>query len=97
MKNKYIVEVTKECARDLKRYTKKNYNLRLEFNQRIKILSKDPFNPILATHTVNISSFGRVYSSRISSDFRVIWIFKSDQIILLHRFGGHSGSSNVYR
>ena len=97
MKNKYILEFTKICARDVKKYTKKNSKLRLAFSYRIKILANNPFAKILNTHVVNISGLGRVYSSKINNDFRVIWVFREGCIILLHRLGGHSGGSNVYR
>lgn len=97
MKNKYTVWLSNECIREVKKLTKKDPKLSYEFNHRIKILGYDPFSKILNTHLVNLSGLGRVYSSRINKDFRVLWVFYEDRIILLHRFGSHSGSSNVYK
>ncbi len=97
MKNRYILEFSKQCARDVKKYTRKDPKLKFEFRHKIKILASDPFSKSLNTHVVNISGIGRVYSSSINKDFRIVWVFLEEKIILLHRFGSHSGSSKVYR
>ncbi|HCC67719.1 TPA: hypothetical protein DEP90_00700 [Patescibacteria group bacterium] len=97
MKNKYTLHLSVEFYRDVKKLTKKNSKLKYELNHKLKLLAEDPFVGSLHTHNVEVSGYGKVYSSRISKDLRVLWIFKGKQIILLHRFGGHSGNSNIYR
>ena len=67
------------------------------FLQVIDRLSYNPFYPSLKTHSVDIASLGKVYSSRVTGDIRIVWAFKEDLIIVLYRVGGHSGGSNVYK
>ena len=41
---------------------------------------------------------GKVYSSFISGDIRIIWEFSNGSLhILVLNIGGHSGTNNVYR
>jgi mRNA-degrading endonuclease YafQ of YafQ-DinJ toxin-antitoxin module len=62
-------------------------------------LSIDPFNVKLRTHKVESRLYGYVYSSRVSGDLRILWIFEdeNDLIVLLLSVGGHSGKHKVYK
>lgn len=96
-KSKYNIQATTRFQREFKKVVKRNSGLEEKFLSVIERLSMNPFNRGLRTHYVNISGFGKVFSSRVTGDIRIIWNFKDDTIIILHRIGGHSGSSNVYR
>jgi mRNA-degrading endonuclease YafQ of YafQ-DinJ toxin-antitoxin module len=96
-KSKYSIQATTRFQREYKKIVKGNREVEERFLSIIERLSVNPFGRGLRTHTVNISGFGRVYSSRVTGDIRIIWNFKDDTIIILHRIGGHSGSSNIYK
>ena len=91
---KYSLYRTKEYAKDLRKILKKNKDLTLRIERAVIRILRDPFSPSLRTHQVNIPSLGKVYSSRISGDVRILWTFEEEGVILLQRVGGHS---KVYR
>jgi mRNA-degrading endonuclease YafQ of YafQ-DinJ toxin-antitoxin module len=96
-RSKYSIQATTRFQREFKKVVKRNMGLEERFLSVIERLSRDPFMRRLKTHAVNIPDFGRVYSSRVTGDIRIIWNFKDDTIIILHRIGGHSGGLNVYK
>jgi len=51
----------------------------------------------LKTHKVFISDYGKVYSSNVTGDIRVIWSLEETYVLLLLDIGGHEGSTRVYR
>ncbi len=94
---KYIVQNTREYCRDLRKIFRKNRELFIRIEKIVLRISRDPFSASLKTHQVNIPSLGIVYSSRVTRDIRILWVFNSKEIIVLYRIGGHSGHSKVYR
>jgi len=96
-KNKYLLHSTNEFARELRKILKTKRDLARRVHITIESMKKDPFAGSLRTHFVLLPSFGRVYSSRVNGDYRIIWNFENGNVILLQRIGGHSGSSKVYR
>jgi mRNA-degrading endonuclease YafQ of YafQ-DinJ toxin-antitoxin module len=94
-KSKHQIQATTRFQRELKKTVKGNELLKEQVLSIIEMLSINPFYRGLRTHTVNIPSFGKVYSSRVTEDLRIIWNFNGD-IIVLQRIGGHSGSSKIY-
>jgi len=96
-KSRYSIQATTRFQREFKRVVKRNRGLEEKFLTVIEKLSLNPFARQLQTHVVNIQGFGKVYSSRVTGDIRIVWVFKDDTIIILHRIGGHSGGLNVYK
>lgn len=94
MKSRYSIQATNRFKREYKRVFKKDKELQELFLLTIEKLSENPFDKSLRTHHVYIKTFGKVYSSRINGDLRIIWNFNGS-IIVLQRVGGHSGSSNI--
>jgi mRNA-degrading endonuclease YafQ of YafQ-DinJ toxin-antitoxin module len=74
--------------------------LKRNLQNYLKVLSnliENPFLYSLGTHRVNTPKWGRVYSSRVTKDIRIIWDFKDKKlIILVLDIGGHEGSKSVY-
>lgn len=96
-KNKYSIHYTNEFDRELGKILKNKRDLAKRVDITIERIKKDPFIASLKTHTVKVSSFGRVYSSRVNGDYRIIWTIEEEGVILLQRIGSHSNSSKVYR
>ena len=94
---KYVISKTRGYDRDLRKIFRKNRELFILIEDIVVRISRDPFSTSLRTHLVVIPSLGKVYSSRVTGDIRIIWILSSKKIIVLYRIGGHSGSSKVYR
>ncbi len=93
--NKYSLEFSTYFKRDLKKF-KKNRIIKDKITSTLKKLSKEPFDSSLYTHQVNISSLGKVWSSRVTGDLRLIWKFNTlnEAIIIAIRIQGHD---TVYR
>ncbi len=96
-KIKYSFKYTQNFYREYRRIAKKDRGLIVRVEGVLKKISIDPFSKSLKTHSVEISSLGRVYSSRVNSDIRILWVIDTEGAIILERIGGHSGSSKVYR
>lgn len=95
--SKYELIVTSGYARKAKKILKKDPLLKKKVLNILYTLSKDPFSNTLKTHIIGDSEWGRVYSSRVTRDIRVIWMFQDSEIILLQSIGGHSGGWKVYK
>jgi len=98
----FVLHYTSKYERDFKKIVRKDKLLASKVRDVSEKLSVNPFSIGLRTHIVRISSLGRVYSSKVSGDIRILWTLEDwtleeEDIILLHRIGGHSGSSNVYK
>lgn len=96
-KSNFVLHHTSEYERDFKKIARKDKLLASKVLDVSEKLSVNPFSFGLRTHIVRISSLGRVYSSKVSGDIRILWTLEEDDTVLLHRIGGHSGGSNVYR
>jgi len=86
--------------RFLKSYQKKTKNrrkLQKTYEKFLKKLTEDSHEKSLQTHKVH-TRFGLVYSSSVTGDIRVLWIWwnGSNEIVLLET-GGHEGMNSVYR
>lgn len=93
----YNLKKTRRFSREYKKISKKNISLGKKIFNALELLCIDPFDSKLRTHRVNIPDLGRVYSSRVSGDVRIVWSLEGKNEIVLYRVGGHSGSKNVYR
>lgn len=95
------IVTTIEFERVVKKLVKRDPLLRKKFAKSVKLLKKDPYTPSLRTHKVFIAELGKVWSSRVTGDLRIIWILKQDnngekEIIMILTVGGHSGRDKVY-
>ncbi len=96
-KNNFIINLTPQYRNQIKKITKKNSRLVAKVVATLKKLRMDPLGLGLRTHIVNTSSIGKVYSSRVNGDIRILWRFENGDIILLLTIGGYSGSTKVCR
>ena len=93
----YEFTITKEFERSYKKYVKGNISLKKIIDQKIIILTENPFSNNLKTHKVNTRNYGIRYSSRVTGDLRIIWdFFDSKTTIMALTIGGHSGNKKVY-
>lgn len=74
----YKLTTTTLFERNSKKLVKKNPNLKPEIKEILKLLKTAPFHRSLRTHQVNLPTFGKVWSSRVtknqlSGDLRLLW------------------------
>jgi len=81
-----------------KKILRKDAQIATKVDKVLHKLIDSPFETSLKTHKVVLSDFGKVYSSWVTGDLRVIWDFrKGKTVIIAIRLGGHSGGNKVYR
>ncbi len=95
----YKLEFSKDVFKDIKKLTFRNLKLKRQITKTLLIVQKNPFYPSLKTHKVNTREHGKVFSSRITGDLRIVWDFdnKDGSVILIMAIGGHAGGNKVYR
>lgn len=94
----YKIFPSKHYDRQYKKLAKRNSNLNEKILNIIEQLQSNPFRANLRTHTVNSKLYKEAYSSRVTKDIRIIWVFNGESNgIMLLSIGGHSGSAKVYK
>ena len=98
-KNKYNLEFTPEFLDDYKKLIKKNTLLAKKFSKSLKLLADNPQHNSLKSHKVNTINNEDVWSSWITGDVRVIWLYHENRqlVIVLLEAGTHSGSKKLYK
>jgi len=88
----FKIEYTKYFERNYKKLTKNNSSIKTKIDKVVRILRNDPFDKKIRTHRVGADKIhGDLWSSRVTGDIRLIWIFDSERenIIILVKVGEH--------
>lgn len=93
----YKLYFTERFSKKYKKYIKNNKSLEKLVLDVLEIVRINPYCNSLKSHLVIVRGFGKVWSSRINGDIRIIWIIEKDKIIVLLDIGGHSGGNKVYK
>lgn len=95
----YTILTTSDYIRKAKRITKRNNYLLGRYKEVTDKLARNPFDPSLSTHKINNPIYGKVFSSSVNGDIRILWEYDDEKevVILLLTTGRHSGGMNVYR
>ena len=91
MKKAYPISTTHEFDRCYKKLIKNNVQINKLIANALFMLSGNPFDQSLKTHKINSSRFGKVYSSRVNGDIRILWSMTTsgEAVILCLTIGGH--------
>jgi len=85
----YQFKVSRNFEKKLKKFIKKNSNLKSILKEKLKILQENPFDPKLKTHKLsgNLKDF---YSFWLTYEYRiVIKIYPKEKIIEFYAIGTH--------
>ena len=82
-KPNFKIETLPKFNKKFTKLIKKNPIIKEKFIKFIAILAIDPKYPSLKFHQVNLSEYGKVWSSWIAPDLRIIWQYHNDKIIIL--------------
>jgi|688.fasta_scaffold18514_8 addiction module RelE/StbE family toxin len=95
----YDLDFTPEFLADYKKLIKKTPLLKKKFTKALKLLANNPKHGSLKSHKVDTINNQDVWSSWVTGDVRVIWMYDEDQkmIIILLEAGTHSGGNKVYK
>jgi len=94
----YELQTTSNFRKKYKKLAEKNKKLQNAVEKTLELLRSNPKYKSLKTHKVFLSKYGKVYSSFVTGDIRIIWMQIEDKlVILLLDIGGHSGGKGVYK
>lgn len=83
-----------------KKYVLKDQKLQKALEKTLDTIKINPFHTALKTHRVDTRRNFDVWSSSVTGDWRVVWVFdnevKSAAIICLE-LGTHSGANQIYK
>jgi len=82
-KKLFIVDSTKLFDKKYSKLIKKNQSLEKKFLKFVDLLAIDPKYPSLKSHQVESSIYGKVWSSWVHDDLRVLWKYEGEQVVLL--------------
>lgn len=94
----YKLNFTPRFHRAYKRLIKRDKALENTIDSVLITLAADPRNPRIRSHKVLDREGNVAFSSEVTGDLRIIWVYGEQQnTLVLLDFGGHSGSKKVYR
>ena len=94
----FNLEFSVSFIRDSKKLIKLRRLSKEDLERVLALLRVDPFDLELRTHKVNHYLIGSCWSSRITTDLRILWNLTDDKVcISILEIGGHSGKYNVYK
>jgi mRNA-degrading endonuclease YafQ of YafQ-DinJ toxin-antitoxin module len=96
----FEIEYTLTFLKVYKKSIQKNKKLAKAFEKAINILTVNPFHTSLNTHKVDTKNYDGVFSSKVTGDWRIAWVFdelSKKAIIILLEAGTHSGSNQIYK
>lgn len=95
----YAVQFDVNFAKSYKKVIKGDEILEKRFIKCIKLLAQNPKHPSLNSHKVDTIDKSDVWSSWVTGDVRLIWIYNQTQksIIICLKVGTHSGANKVYK
>jgi addiction module RelE/StbE family toxin len=85
----YQFKVSRNFEKKLKKFIKKNPELKIILKEKLKILQENPFDPRLRTHKLsgNLKDF---YSFWLTYEYRiVIKIYPKEKLIEFYAIGTH--------
>ena len=94
----YDLKLTNRFAKSYKKIAKQDHELKINIKKSLKQLEYDPMHPSLHSHKVNSRLYGICWSSRVTGDIRILWIYANETVmlIIILDIGSHSGSKKVY-
>ena len=97
--NGFELQLTPEFIADYQKMVKKDKSLIKKFTKALELLSSNPYHNSLRSHKVDTIDNNNVWSSSVTGDIRVIWIYDTNQkmVIVLLESGTHSGANKVYK
>jgi mRNA-degrading endonuclease YafQ of YafQ-DinJ toxin-antitoxin module len=95
----YHVVLSKIFEKRLALFVNQNKALEDKISNALDSLASDPTNPSLKSHKVNSKDFGMVWSSRVTGDLRLLWIYDSKikLVIIALTLGTHTDKYKVYK
>ena len=74
---------TQAFDRKYAKLKRKNRNIEDKFVRFVKLLSQDSKYPSLKSHQIDHLEHGKIWSSWVHDDLRVLWQYEGDQIVIL--------------
>ena len=79
----FKIDTSDKFEKKYKKLLKKNIALKPKVLSAMAKISKDPKYPSLKSHQINHSEYGKVWSSWVHDDLRVLWKYEGEKIVIL--------------
>ena len=79
----YKIQPSPRFEKKFKKLIKKNPEIQNKIRKFFNLLALDPKYPSLKSHQVDLAKYGKVWSSWLHDDLRVLWQYENDKIIIL--------------
>jgi len=79
----FRIETSNKFEKKYKKLLKKNIFLKPKILGAMAKISEDPKYPSLKSHQVDHSVYGKVWSSWVHDDLRVLWKYEGEKIVIL--------------
>ena len=79
----YKIERLPKFDKRYKKLVKKNFEIGDKVRKAVKLLMNDPKYPSLKSHQVNHPEYGKIWSSWVHDDLRVLWKYEGEKIVIL--------------
>jgi mRNA-degrading endonuclease YafQ of YafQ-DinJ toxin-antitoxin module len=94
----FLLLFTPRFRRDYRHLSKRDHALEARIDEILALLAENPRDPRLKSHKVTDRSGEPAFSSEVTGDVRIIWLYGEEpNTLVLLDIGGHSGSKKVYR
>ena len=79
----YNIQPSPRFDKKFKKLVKKNVEIKSKVGKFLHLLASNPKYPSLKSHQINHSEFGKVWSSWVHDDLRVLWKHEGEVIVIL--------------
>ena len=95
---RFKIEFSEQFWISYKKLTKGDANLGKRIHKAVELLAQNPKHPSLNSHAVTDRNGNAVWSSWVTGDVRIIWIYdeQTKSLVVIINTGKHSGSSQIY-
>ena len=94
----FTLKFTKLCKKQVKKNIAGNMRLEKSLKKTLLLLRENPFHNSLHSHKVTSIKNKDIFSSSITGDWRIGWMYGEDNnpVIVCLEIGTHSGSNRMY-
>ena len=79
----FTIKTSDPFDKKFNKLIKNNHILKKRVFKALDFLSDNPKHPGLRTHQVDHSIYGKVWSSWVHDDLRVLWKYEGEKIVIL--------------
>jgi len=95
----YQLLFTERFKRNFKKVISNDEPLANKVEEILKMIAQEPFQQRLRSHKVAAKDIGSAWSTRVTGDIRIIWLYSKEykNTLEIVNIGTHTGQHRVYK